>query len=180
MSLCHSNISIFNTLLTTYFVHQQCQQWGYKVKIFFARSAREIILCPTSKTMVPPLHACYYATNILTATYRMTVGIVLHPRRTDPPMRLPSSAVWISEWALWLYRKGRREQTSSCFQSFAVPPSSHAWFGNFGSCQSLLQMPAVSHQPQLSTWYNRVAFSCEWGIRRAVPRKFRPSSPSVR
>ena len=67
-------------------------------------------------------------------------------------------------------RKGRREQTSSRFQSFAVPPSSRAWFGNFGSCQSLLQMPAVSHQLQLSMWYNRVAFSCEWCIRRAVPR----------
>ena len=66
----------------------------------------------------------------------------------------------------FMTRKGarRREQTSSRFQSFAVPPSSRAWFGNFGSCQSLLQMPAVSHQPQPSTWYNRVAFSCEWGI----------------
>ena len=64
---------------------------GYKVKNFFASRAREIILYSTSKTMVPPLHACYYATNILTATYRMTVGIVLHPRRTDPPMRTPSA-----------------------------------------------------------------------------------------
>ena len=51
---------------------------GMQSKIFFARSAREIILCPTSKNyMVPPLHACYYATNILTATCRMTDTLVL-------------------------------------------------------------------------------------------------------
>jgi hypothetical protein len=153
---------------------------GVQSKIFFARSAREIILCPTSKTMVPPdLHACYYATNILTATYRMSIYRYSLASALDRPSNAGAICSVNIRMSL-MTRNGRREQTSSRFQSFAVPPSSRAWFGNFSSCQSLLQMPAVSHQPHFSTWYNRVAFSCEWGIRRAVPRKFRPSSPSVR
>ena len=65
----------------------QCQQWGYKVKCFF-RSLR------SRNNFVPHFKNYGAASACILLCYEYFNGnlyIVLHPRRTDPPMRTPSA-----------------------------------------------------------------------------------------